>query len=143
MDPSGYAEHSLPKIEYIQKHPSVTFALNDRQQYNEFRDEISLYFSGDCWAITINDEILYNAYEEKSVKAQIQDEIVRGKIIENPLILLRKAGRVIIYLFGDTPWFVAIHYENDIATVEYYKSTSYMIKEESLPNHLVTPPLQY
>ena len=136
MDPANFAEHSLPKIEYIEKHPSNTYAYLDAVQYKEFQDEILNYVSGDCYAITLDDEILYNSYKEKSVREQLQDDMIRDKIIDDPhrlfVKLFRKnvSARVIVYLFGENPWFVAVYYKPGFLTMEYYKSEKYMEKYE-------------
>ena len=131
MDPIGYADHFLPKIEYTELYPSKTYATLDRVQYNEFLEEITLYLSGDCHAITVNDDIIINSYEQKSYRELLIDKSIRDQCIANPhslfVELFRKneIARVILYLFGDTPWFVAVYFRPGFLTVEYYKSAKY------------------
>lgn len=131
MDPVNYAAHSLPKIEYNEMYPSKTYAFNDPVQYRDFQDEFALYMSGDCHAITINDDIIINAYEEKTHREQLIDDTIRTHCINSPhsifVNLFRKNenARVILYMFRDTPWFVAVYFRPGFLTVEYYKSAKY------------------
>jgi hypothetical protein len=141
MDPINFAIHSLPKIEYTTKLPSVTYAIIDKEQYNEFRDDFISYISDDCYAITLNDEIIFNMYKEQLVREDYLDEMIREKIIDNPDVLFNKifrkkeAARVIVYMSGENPYFVAVYYSPDceIITVEYYKSTKYIDKYDRFP----------
>lgn len=136
MDPVDYAIHSLPKIEYTEKLPSVTYAIIDREQYNEFKDDFISYISGDCYAITLNDEIIFNMYKEQLVRDDYLDEMIREKIIDTPDVLFNKifrkneSARVIVYMSGEDPYFVAVYYtpKYQIITVEYYKSGRYIDK---------------
>ena len=87
--------------------------------------------SGDCHAITVNDEIIINSYEQKSYRERLIDKGIRDQCIDNPhslfVELFRKNenAHVILYLFGDTPWFIAVYFRPDFITVEYYKSAKY------------------
>lgn len=133
MDPADYATHSLPKIEYYEKRPAKSYALGT-EEYGEFLKEFQMYIGGDCHAITLNDEIIYNTYENKSVREILQDGLIRDKIIENPhslfVNIIRKSenARVIVYMFGKTPWFLATYYNSvmKMITLEYYNSQIYL-----------------
>ena len=78
--------NTLPPLEYNEKHPSITYSVNDKSQYSEFLEEFTAYVSGDCHAITIDNEILYNSYDynEKSVREIIQEKAIRTTIIDDP-----------------------------------------------------------
>jgi hypothetical protein len=138
MDPLNFAENSLPKIEYNEKHPSVLYYIDDKKQYADFKKEFIDYVSADCHAITLDDEILYNSYNDKSVRERLQDDMIRDKIMENPHSLFvnifrkRRDARVIIYMFGTYPWFIAIYYNSarNLLTVEYYKSQAFISRFE-------------
>jgi hypothetical protein len=140
MDPLNFAENDLPKIEYTEKHASKTYILNDSNDYSKFKEEFLEYVSADCHAITLNDEIIYNGYKEKSVKETLQEDMIRNMIIENPHSLFvnifrkNKDAHVIVYMFGNNPWFVAVYYKSDldILTIEYYKSKKYMERYENV-----------
>jgi hypothetical protein len=133
MDPLNYSEYSLPKIEYTELQKSKTYYFGDPEEYNEFKALFTEYVSADCHAITCDDQVVYNCYQEKLLRDIILDDILRREIIDDPHVLFcpilrnKKDARVIVYLFGDTPWFMACYYTAsiDIMTVEYYKSEKY------------------
>lgn len=139
MDPPNFAENSLPKIEYYEKHRPRTYYIDDEKHYADFQEEIQTYVGADCHAITFDDEILYNSYTEKSIRERLEDDLIRDKIISNPHALfvnLFKKGanaKVVLYMFGKYPWFVAIYYnaERNLIDVEYYKSNAYISRFES------------
>ena len=134
MDPIGFAEHSLPKIEYTEKRRSQTYAMYDPEQYQEFKLTFLTHILVDCHAITLDDEIIYNVYGKKSIREKIQEDLIRDRISRDPdqlfthnALRYKKSFRVIIYLSEKFPWFVAIYYTArlDMLTVEYYKSEKY------------------
>lgn len=132
MDPADFAAHSLPKIEYTEKDTSHAYG-RDRASLSEFYEEFTNYISGDCHAITVDDEIIYNSYEPKTIRETIQDGMIRQQLIANPHSLFinmfrnNKSGRVIVYMYGLTPWFVAVYYNHShqLIYLEYYKSKAY------------------
>ena len=74
-----------------------------------------------------------------NIKQSIQEKIIRGTIIDDPhssifvnLIRKKEDTRVIVYMFGDTPWFIAAYYHPGVnmLTVEYYKSLKYELRFE-------------
>ena len=93
MDPANFAEHNLPKIEYYEMKPSKTYSVKSKSCYADFGDEFVECVSGDCYAITVDDEILYNAYEQKSIRDSLQDDSIRQMIISNPHDLFVKLFR--------------------------------------------------
>jgi hypothetical protein len=126
----------LPKIDYTAMDtPSKCYSLNDDLQYKELQEIISEHIEGDCWAVTINDEILYNSYEPKSPRDKILDSLVRNELTENihrslfvELIRVRQDGKVVLYMFGThATWFMVIYYSaiRELFTVEYYKTLGY------------------
>jgi len=139
MDPPNFAENSLPKIEYNEKNRPMSYYIEDKKQYHAFKDEFISYVGADCHAIVVDDEILYNSYIEKSIRERLQDDLIRDKIITNPHALFvnlfrnGKNAKVIVYMFGNYPWFVAIYYnaERKLIDVEYYKSNAYISRFES------------
>jgi hypothetical protein len=139
MDPANYAAHMLPKIEYTEARRSKTYSIDSNypSNYSEFCNEFKEYVSGDCYAITVNDEILYNSYEPKSIRDSLQDDMVRQMIIDAPhnffakLFRKKEDARVIVYIFGQTPLFLAAYYhaEKELLTLEYYKSQKFMVTQ--------------
>jgi len=139
MDPPNFAENKLPKIEYFEMQRPKSYYIEDKKQYHDFKEEFISYVDADCHAIVVDDEILYNSYIEKSVRESIEDDVIRDKITANPHALFvnlfrkEKNAKVIIYMFGKYPWFVAIYYnaERKLIDVEYYKSNAYISRFES------------
>lgn len=132
MDPNNYAAHSLPMIEYEELESSKMYYVLDDLQYTEFQEVFTGYVSGDCHAITYDDEIIYNSYKDLSIKEHIQEDIIRSNIIDDPhasifvhLFRKNKRARVILYMFGENPWFMACYYNDNIITTEFYKSKKF------------------
>ena len=128
--------NSLPKIDYTAMDtPSKCYSLNDNLQYKELQEIISEHVEGDCWAVTVNDEILYSSYEPKSKREQILDSLVRKEITENvhsslfvELFRAKQDGKVVLYMFGiHATWFMIIYYSaaRELFTVEYNKTPGY------------------
>jgi hypothetical protein len=130
MDPADFAAHMLPKISYTELYPSNTHYIRITEGYDECCEEFLECVAGDCYAITVDDEILCNFYEPKSVREYLQDNTIRQNIIDCPKALFdtlmkrEKNARVMVYMSEITPWFLAIYYnfELGIATFEYYTS---------------------
>jgi hypothetical protein len=138
MDPANYSQYSLPKIEYteLDKSQIFYFGNNSDEEYAKFKEMFSDYVSADCHAITCDDEVIYNSYQEKSIRDIIIDDVVRREIIDDPHVFFcpifrnKKDARVIVYMFGVTPWFMACYYTAsiDIMTVEFYRSDAFALR---------------
>jgi hypothetical protein len=76
---------------------------------------------------------MYNSYETKSIRDSLQDNIIRQSIISNPhqlfveLFRKEKDARVMVYMFGNKPWFLGVYYRANLQmlTLEYYKSEEF------------------
>ena len=137
MDPANFASHMLPRIEYTQLEAPYSYYVKLDVGYDEFIEKFLEFVSEDCHAISVDDEIIYNSYESKSIRDTILDTIILHKIIDDPNSLFtpffkKNKGKVILYMMGNTPWFVAIYYKDNFITVETYKSTKY---EEMFENN--------
>jgi len=145
MDPANYVNHKLPKIEYNDLEHLRTYSL--KRCYGEFCADFKAFVSGDCDAITVDDEILFNNYEPKSLRDSILDDMFRQNIIDNPHNLLvriidqKKNAHMILYMCGNTPWFIAVYYNHllRIFTIESYKSQKYIDTYETI----MRPPRLY
>jgi hypothetical protein len=134
MDPLNYEKHMLPKIEYNDLKHVNTYSVDCKDSYTEFCEKFLSYVSADCHAISVDDEIVYNSYETKSIRESLQDDMIRSMIIDSPHSLFvkmlreNKNARVIVYMFGQHPWFVAVYYNSNrrILTMEKYKSKKYI-----------------
>lgn len=97
---------SLP-ICNIAQQPVETYLINDKDEYNELCRLIEGYVGADCWAIRVDDEVIYNAYEtNKTYKEMLTEDGYREQIIKNPhasilVHILRRAvnAKVEIYMF--------------------------------------------
>jgi hypothetical protein len=126
----------LPKIEYNEKRPSTIYLANNKSKYHEFLGRLEELLIGDVWAIVIDDEIIFNSYEPKSIKAQIQENIIRREISNYPHTLFsnmlkqKKDGQVIFYMYGYETWYVIINYtaNTESLKIDYCKSQKYVTK---------------
>ena len=61
------------------------YDANDLYSYQQFQDLLKQYIESDCWALQINDQYLFNNYldHQRSIRENIEDQMIRDKIIEN------------------------------------------------------------
>ena len=101
----------------------------DNQSYKELNDWIWDFLGGDCMAMTVNNEILFNFYKiydsNMNFKERIKNEIYREQIQRNPhqslLCHFPFIGRnqmIRIYMSSDMPWTMNIEYKNQM---RYYQ----------------------
>lgn len=98
--------NTLPSCAILQ-HPLKDFSLGPDGDYSKLLKLIQDYVGADCWAFVVNDEILFNAYndESKTFKQIIEEKIIRDKIIENAHSVLVEVNRrnvntvIEIYMF--------------------------------------------
>ena len=67
-----------------------TYRANNIEEYGKFLEIVKDYVGPDCWAIKVNDETLFNFYQDMSVKEYIQLSILHDKIADRPHILFVK-----------------------------------------------------
>ena len=127
--------NTLPPIEYNTMRPTEIYPI-DTDKYQTFLKIFQEYVSSDCHAILFNDELLYNTYEDKSMKATLEEHVLRNAIIEDTHFLFvhsfrkKHPARAVIYMFGDTPYFVIAEYNPELheMSLSYYKSKQYIEK---------------
>jgi hypothetical protein len=62
-----------------------TIVIDDDLDYNALCKFIKTYVNNDCRALTINDEVIFNSYNElTSFQGQIFEDMLRDQIIKNP-----------------------------------------------------------
>ena len=62
-----------------------TIVIDDDLEYESLCKFVKEYVNADCRALTINDEIIFNSYNElTSFKDQIIEDILRDQIVKNP-----------------------------------------------------------
>jgi len=96
-----------------------------RFKYDEFdklNKIIQEYLGGDCWAITINSEIIYNNYDKtRNAKDIIIQNILRNHIIDNPSLLFglfEHDKKIVIYMSKNNTWSINIIFEKKENTFE-------------------------
>jgi hypothetical protein len=94
----------------------------DNTEYINFCEFIEQVLSGDCWAVKVNDEILFNYFNEheKSYRDRILDDVIRQELIDDvhgslfvQLFRKNKDADIIIYMFGDETWAYKIEFCGD------------------------------
>lgn len=123
-------DEPLPVCDILSKSPSVTYNENNYQDLIKFvRDVVG----ADCWAVTVNEEQIFNSYvNTKTFKDHIIDDVYRDKIIENPHSSIfvhinreNKDNILDIYMFGTESYKYHIVYN---AEKKEYNKVIYMSK---------------
>ena len=130
MDPAGYDTQFLPRIQYGDRGPPKIYNIKEGalSQYSEFLDHFTWYLENKCWAIAVNDEILYNGYIERTFRETILENMIIDKLHQNPESLFsdikekRKDVKIVLYMGGYEPYFVILHHyvsQEQIIVTEY------------------------
>ncbi len=60
------------------------FYRKNDYSYNELINNIHKYIKGDCWAIVVNDEIIYNQYDDnRTCRERLMQRTFRQQIMDN------------------------------------------------------------
>ena len=131
----------LPPFETTTMKPSEIYSLKDKKQCSIFKTIfIECIKDHDCWAIVINDEIIYNKYTtKKSFKTILEEENVKNTLCNNPIEMIylfmnsnESDCKVCLYMLEENPYFITIKFNESgsSAILEYTKSTGYNYAEE-------------
>ena len=91
----------------------------DMESYLKLTKLVSEFVGSDCWAVSVNDEVLFDSYNDhlKSYTKRILEDVVRNQVIEDPhhsifvhFIRCAKDADMRIYMFRDRPWTMNINY---------------------------------
>jgi hypothetical protein len=92
----------------------------DKTSYEELKTNIKNFLIlEDCFALTIDDEIIFSFYPDnsKKIRTMIKQDILRNKIlnhVENYLLrhiqIRHLDSRIRIYLYSSFPWTINIDY---------------------------------
>jgi hypothetical protein len=104
-----------------------TYFIDDDNEYEMLCNFVKTYVGADCRALTINDEIIFNSYNElTNFKDQIHEDIIRDQIIRNPHRCLFcsihrgiKNGVIRIYMMEE-PYLQIIEIHFDSERMTYY-----------------------
>lgn len=130
MDPAGYNRYFLPRIQYGDRGAPKLYTVKEGplSQYSEFLEHFRWYLENKCWAIAVNDEILYNGYIERTFRETILENMIIDKLHQNPESLFKdikgkqKDVKIVLYMDDDELYFVIIHYyvsQEQIIVTEY------------------------
>jgi len=110
----------------------------DKQSYQQFQKIIQDFVGADCWALTVDDNIVFNSFpeNENDIRTEITDDLIRDKIIENPhgsllvhLIRRNRNARIRIYMFCSYSWTMNIDYKASHKVFQISFSQSQELKE--------------
>ena len=120
-----FKKKMLPKVE-LPYNPEIDgvnkeyfTSDEDKNSYESLKNMIKDFIGADCWAMSVNDEIIFNNYldNSKSIRAFIEESVIRDKIWKDPhenllvYIHRRKSNaRIRIYMFYITTWTLNIDY---------------------------------
>jgi hypothetical protein len=94
-------------------------------------NEISEHISADCFALKVNDEVIFNTNKEMSLRDSVLEKNIRNSIADSPHSyimsnLLRKQidFTIEIYMFHLSPWKLVINYDKNMSTFYMHKQVS-------------------
>lgn len=115
--------NTLPKLNSIMEKPDYVDTIEYKYNTTDREKLVNLIkdlIGADCWAVTFDDEILFNEYVNKSIREKIEDQNIRDSITDNVhrnLLVhsVRKYAnsKIVIYMFGQNSWTVTIDYIAD------------------------------
>lgn len=129
---SYFRSNKLPKCDLEMK-PSKLFVteciINHNYEptsnYINFIQQLENYIGGDCWAIVVNGNIIFNSYEDKSIREQIIDENIRTEIMNGihynifaNFFREEKDAVMNIYMFCKESYCINVHFEINYSETE-------------------------
>jgi hypothetical protein len=77
------------------------------------------YINDECWAITVNNEVLFNSYLVKSFKKKLKDDMIRTHIVKHTssallynISCLPINSIVRIFMRNENSWEVRLNFKN-------------------------------
>lgn len=111
--------------------PARIYHTEVGHEYEQFLDEFEDHLGADCWALTVNEEIIINSYHEhRPLREKLMDKIIRDAILGEPHSLFVNINRshvntrIIVYMFQRDPWFLVIDYDPAAKTYTTNKYSS-------------------
>jgi hypothetical protein len=115
----------LPKVEHAYE-PEIDiygvkkeYDADDKSSYESLQNMIKSLINADCWAMTVNNEVIFDSFldNSKSIRLFIEEDIIRDKIVEDPhgslLVYLHRRktnARIRIYMLYTNSWTMNIDY---------------------------------
>ncbi len=125
---------------------SYCLSRNDSESLTTVQDEIVNYLEGECYALLVNNEVIFNSYKEQSVRDRIMGDVIRDALLTPSQVnrlILRKIEKmnvdstIEIYMnpFHES-WKVNIHYNSNEKTYTFRKAyTEAYDKKKKMDNH--------
>jgi len=115
---------------------TIKSTYNVNESYEDLLAEMKEYIMADCFAVKVNDNVIFNTNMELTIRERILEQMIRNTIIESPHqyiicnLLRNKIDFIIeIYMFSMYPWKLVIKYNNNSTFYVYKKvSQQYMDK---------------
>ena len=121
---------SLPRILHLEFQPQEIYRVLISEEYEAFLAILKEYLEGDCWALTVDKEVIFNAYRKLTVKQELESHILRDKFVDCPHLLFTEMidkeedAHVVVYMHGKNTRWLDIRYNGwgNYFTVNYYRS---------------------
>lgn len=114
-------------------------AFYSNEETDQLVDMVERLIGGDCKALVVNGDAIWNDYVAKSVKERLEESLLGAYVVEHlkDLLLFQMhrdgAGEFDIYMFGAHPWRVNVRLSaaNDGYDVAFFASAAYCDLVES------------
>jgi hypothetical protein len=94
------------------------------EEMKEFYTVVKECVMGSCYAIVIDEEIIYNCYDKtpKSAREILLLETIREQFVITPHLLIKPENNlnIKIYMFSTDPWYMHITYNNGFFKFTFY-----------------------
>lgn len=130
--------------EYIMTECLVKKDSPPDDNYLRFTQQVEEYVGADCWAVEVDGKLVFNDYENKSIREKIIDDTIRHEMINNihktvfvNFFRVNKDASMTIYMFGSDSYSINIKFEANFSETEsrfvisFKKSQDYVDKFEN------------
>ena len=101
--------YTLPLL--INKVNNPFFSSNFYINLIDLQQELYDCIQGSCYVIVVNNEIVYNAYHNLSIKDMLQQEMIREHISLHPQLIIKNGYEVNLYMYLRNPYRINIKYD--------------------------------
>ena len=124
--------------------PQDELKIYDEDNYELLKQVFTDYIGADCWALTVNDEIIFNSYDlAKPLREQLIESGIRSMLYMNPhsnlLSTINRKGQVAvieIYMFESAPFKLVFNYDptNQTYSAKKFVSEAYAARAAAANN---------
>lgn len=108
-------KNQLPECNILSKACPRTYTTP--HEYEVLAAFIQEFVSSDCWALTVDDEQIFNAFAPKTFKELVLDDACRKAVAKNSFTTIlwainrsNKNHTICIYMYDNTPYKIQITY---------------------------------